>query len=280
MRRRQVGQDFGEITALAALLRKVEAHYGAPQDVEWCRDEAGFWIVQSRPVTAFHSSDALDLEWTRANFAEVFPDLLSPQALAAFEELLIEAQRLNVGGLAAPESELGPLVKSFAGRMYLNLSQVRRICRIGGMPPAAMLRSLGHAEEIAAEDEVAVRPPVGDFLRALPDFARIGGRHLRAGRIVRAQLARMAAYLARLKAVDPSRLSDAELWAEIEEWLDEQPAELQTVLLLACVIFQESADPERLQGGRLSLRTPRLPAACRRRAVGQLAAGVRPGRPG
>ena len=77
-----------EIAALAALLQKVEAHYGAPQDVEWCRDGAGFWIVQSRPVTAVRSSDALDLEWTRANFAEVFPDLLSPQALAAFEELL------------------------------------------------------------------------------------------------------------------------------------------------------------------------------------------------
>jgi phosphohistidine swiveling domain-containing protein len=228
-----------DVAALAALLRKIEAHYGAPQDVEWCRDEAGFWIVQSRPVTAVRSSDALDLEWTRANFAEVFPDLLSPQALAAFEELLLEAQRLNVGGLAAPESELGPLVKSFAGRMYFNLSQMRRICRIGGIPPAAMLRSLGHSEAIAAEDEVAPRPPIGDFVRALPDFARIAGRHLRVARIVREQLARMAAYLARLKAVDPSRLSDAELWAELDEWQDEGPAEMQTVLLLAGVIFQE-----------------------------------------
>ena len=40
---------------------------------------------------------ALDIEWTRANFAEVLPDLTSPQALAAFEELLNAAERLNLG---------------------------------------------------------------------------------------------------------------------------------------------------------------------------------------
>ena len=44
-----------QIADLAALLLRIEQHYGAPQDVEWCHDGRQFWIVQSRPVTAIHS---------------------------------------------------------------------------------------------------------------------------------------------------------------------------------------------------------------------------------
>lgn len=36
---------------LAALGRRIEAHFGAPQDIEWCLDRDGFHIVQSRPIT-------------------------------------------------------------------------------------------------------------------------------------------------------------------------------------------------------------------------------------
>ncbi len=226
--------------ALAALLQKIEAHYGAPQDVEWCRDEAGFWIVQSRPVTAIRPADTPDIEWTRANLAEVMPDLTSPQVLAYFEELLNAAERVTLGRLAAPEAELGPLLKTFGGRLYFNLSQIRRVCRAGGIAPAGMLRSLGHAEAISAEDEIATRPPAGDVLRRLPDFARIAWRHLRAAPIVRATLARTAASLAQVKAVDPSRLTDAELWSSLEERRGEGPLEIQTVLLLAAVVIHET----------------------------------------
>ena len=43
---------------------RIEQHYGAPQDVEWCHDGARFWIAQSRPVTA-RSAAAEATEWTR-----------------------------------------------------------------------------------------------------------------------------------------------------------------------------------------------------------------------
>ena len=241
--RRVSGNDAAmredEIDALASLLEKIEAHYGAPQDVEWCRDEGGLWIVQSRPVTAVRPVDAPDIEWTRANLAEVMPDLTSPQALAVFEELLSAAQSLNLGRLAASEAELGPLIKTFAGRPYFNISQLRHVSRAGGMAPAAMLRSMGHAEAISAEDEIAPRLSAGDIVRRLPDFARIAWRHMRAAPIVQATLARSAAALAEAKAVDPSRLTDAELWSAVNRWRQNAPSELQTVLLLAGVTFQE-----------------------------------------
>jgi hypothetical protein len=87
-----------QVRELTALVLEVERHYGAPQDVEWCYDGARFWIVQSRPVTT--AVAAVDeIEWTRANLAEVLPDLTSPQALDAFEKLL-ETARAAVSRVA------------------------------------------------------------------------------------------------------------------------------------------------------------------------------------
>ena len=36
---------------LAELGRRIEAHFGRPQDIEWCLVDDGFQIVQSRPIT-------------------------------------------------------------------------------------------------------------------------------------------------------------------------------------------------------------------------------------
>src|SRR5437867_1913727 len=40
-----------QLRELGDLLRRIEQHYGAPQDIEWCHDGRQFWIVQARPVT-------------------------------------------------------------------------------------------------------------------------------------------------------------------------------------------------------------------------------------
>ena len=36
---------------LAQLGRRIEAHFGCPQDIEWCLVDDDFQIVQSRPIT-------------------------------------------------------------------------------------------------------------------------------------------------------------------------------------------------------------------------------------
>ncbi|GAA1934190.1 rifamycin-inactivating phosphotransferase [Kitasatospora viridis] len=40
-----------EAVRLVELGRRIEAHFGRPQDIEWCLAEDGFRIVQSRPIT-------------------------------------------------------------------------------------------------------------------------------------------------------------------------------------------------------------------------------------
>src|SRR5262245_60394975 len=39
-----------QVLRLAELGRRIEAHFGRPQDVEWCLVDDGFEIVQSRPI--------------------------------------------------------------------------------------------------------------------------------------------------------------------------------------------------------------------------------------
>src|SRR5438874_7000719 len=40
-----------QVVRLAQLGRRIEAHFGHPQDIEWCLVDDGFQIVQSRPIT-------------------------------------------------------------------------------------------------------------------------------------------------------------------------------------------------------------------------------------
>ena len=74
-----------ELTGLGA---RIEAHYGAPQDIEWARKDRRFFIVQSRPITALPEAEGpVPTDWTvprrktmyvRASIVEQLPDPLSP----------------------------------------------------------------------------------------------------------------------------------------------------------------------------------------------------------
>jgi len=239
--------DTSDLAALGRLLIRIEQLYGAPQDVEWCHDGQQYWIVQSRPVTTTRRElitknselRGPDPEWTRANLAEVLPDQLSPQALSVYVDLLNLGERRFFGRLMAPDSELGPIVTSFHGRMYFNLSQLRHVIRLAGAPPADMLRSLGHSEQIRPEDEIATRPPLRDVLRALPDFLRLAVNDLRAAHVFRDHEARTEQALARLAAVDPRTLSDHDISATFQWWLAIAPDSLKAVFVMSSVHFRE-----------------------------------------
>ncbi|HEX6527125.1 MAG TPA: PEP/pyruvate-binding domain-containing protein, partial [Streptosporangiaceae bacterium] len=50
-RQQQPALADSQILRLAELGRRIEAHFGRPQDIEWCLDGDEFQIVQSRPIT-------------------------------------------------------------------------------------------------------------------------------------------------------------------------------------------------------------------------------------
>lgn len=216
----------------------IEAHYGTPQDIEWCHDGTSFWIVQSRPVTTGGAA-ADEVEWTRANLAEVLPDLTSPQALANFEDLLNQSERIYLGRLMGNVERLGPIVRSFHGRLHFNLSHLRHTCALSGVAPAEMLRSMGHGDAIRPEDEQAPRPSVRQLAYAR-DFARIVWGHVRAARAIERHDARMPDYMRRFNDRDPHELADAEIWRVLRQWTADGPELMQPVLMLGNVAFHEA----------------------------------------
>jgi len=245
-----------QIATLAGLLTRIEALYGAPQDVEWCWDGREFWILQSRPVTAatridpsalpqssINQQSALSpqpsIEWTRANLAEVLPDQLSPQALDLYERILEEGERAFFGAMMAPASELGPIIKAFHGRLYFNLAQLRHVTDTVGAAFADTLRSLGHAERIGPGDEIARRPPLGQALRALPDFARLVWHDINIRTIFERNEQRADAAVARFRGVDPRTLSDAGIWAMLGWWQTLIPDTLTAVFIMSAVQRRE-----------------------------------------
>jgi rifampicin phosphotransferase len=236
-------------SSLVKLLVGIERLYGSPQDVEWCFDGDHYWIVQSRPVTTkvpvpvtpahVVVSDHREIEWTRANLAEVLPDQLSPQALETYVTFLNAAERAFFGGLLAPESQLGPIIKAFYGRLYFNLSQLRHVTESAGAAFANTLRSLGHPEQIHPDDEIAPKVSLVRFLRIIPDIVRLARYDLGMAGVFRRHQERVEAAVERLSRVDPHAISDQEIWAAIQWWVDSAPEAIPPVLVMSGVQGRE-----------------------------------------
>ncbi len=71
-----------QVLALARLGRRIEAHVGRPQDVEWCLAGGGFHIVQSRPITTLFPVPATEQGGNRVYLSvghqQVMTDAMTP----------------------------------------------------------------------------------------------------------------------------------------------------------------------------------------------------------
>jgi pyruvate,water dikinase len=61
-----------QLRQIGELLKRVEAHYGWPQDIEWGWKDGKLYQFQSRPVTTIQP------RWTRDESAERFPNPITP----------------------------------------------------------------------------------------------------------------------------------------------------------------------------------------------------------
>jgi len=117
--------------------RRLEASFGAPQDIEWTLDQAGsLYLLQARPITTLPSGR--ETIFDNANIVESFPGLSLPLtfsfARAAYEIVLVEASRRY----GVPEELLARcrpslhanLVALIHGRMYYNLHNWYRLIEI------------------------------------------------------------------------------------------------------------------------------------------------------
>lgn len=52
--------DAAQVSELSEIARRIEKHFGTPQDVEWALADGHFFVLQARPITTLPPSDA---EW-------------------------------------------------------------------------------------------------------------------------------------------------------------------------------------------------------------------------
>src|SRR6185436_309738 len=110
-----------QVVRLAELGRRIEAHFGRPQDIEWCLVDDGFQIVQSRPITTLfpipESGDRENHVYISVGHQQMMTDPMKPLGISLFQ-LSAAGTMYEAGGrlfvdvtqrLASPASRAGLL---------------------------------------------------------------------------------------------------------------------------------------------------------------------------
>ncbi len=88
-RQEQPALTDAQVLELARLGRRIEAHFGAPQDVEWCLVDDGFQFVQSRPITTlFPVPDVDDRDnhvYVSVGHQQMMTDAMKPLGLSLWQ---------------------------------------------------------------------------------------------------------------------------------------------------------------------------------------------------
>src|SRR5438105_1220970 len=116
---------------------------------------------------------------------------------------------------------------------------MRHICRLTGIAPASILRSIGHEGEIAAEDEIAVKPAFRQFMPVLPDLLRLIRTQLTVGRRVSEQVERSRRETERLEAQEFANMPDVQIWRDDRLWQHRVDALLVVFALVAVAVFEK-----------------------------------------
>ncbi|MFF3563650.1 rifamycin-inactivating phosphotransferase [Streptomyces sp. NPDC002574] len=78
-----------QVVGLVELGRRIEAHFGSPQDIEWCLDDDGFRIVQSRPITTLfpvpETGDQENHVYVSVGHQQMMTDPMKPLGLSMWQ---------------------------------------------------------------------------------------------------------------------------------------------------------------------------------------------------
>ena len=139
-----------QLVELATLGRRIEAHFGWPQDIEWCLVDDGFWFVQSRPITTLFpipvAGDEGNHVYVSVGHQQMMTDAMKPLGLSLWQ--LTTPRPMAIAG----------------GRLFVDVTVAL------GSPTsrAAVLEALGRSDPLIGDalQHVIDR---GDFIPTLPD---------------------------------------------------------------------------------------------------------------
>ncbi|WP_405944433.1 rifamycin-inactivating phosphotransferase [Streptomyces sp. NBC_00932] len=160
-RQEQPALTDAQAVRLVQLGRRIEAHFGRPQDIEWCLADGDFRIVQSRPITTlFPIPETGDVLGTGAQENHVYLSVGHQQMMTdPMKPLGISMWQLTA---MAPMHEAG-------GRLFVDAT--RRLASPASR--AALLDVVGRGDPLIRD---ALETVLGrdDFVPSLPDAALAG----------------------------------------------------------------------------------------------------------
>ena len=120
-RRHQPALSDAQVLELARLGRRIEAHFGCPQDIEWCFAGGEFFVVQSRPITTLFpvppAGDDANRVYVSVGHQQMMTDPMKPLGLSMWQ--LTTPRAMSIAGgrlfvdvtpiLATPASRAGLL---------------------------------------------------------------------------------------------------------------------------------------------------------------------------
>lgn len=134
----------GQARDLLALGMRIEAHYGVPQDVEWCIEGDELFVVQSRPITTLYPRPSpAPSEASTARGLHVYVSWNHVQSMTdAMPELARSLIQLaNPLGKAGEARVHTPYMASAAGRLYHDPTELLRIGGLGRRAAAMLMNS-------------------------------------------------------------------------------------------------------------------------------------------
>ncbi len=113
-----------QVKRLLAAALEIEAHFGAPQDIEWSLADERFFFLQTRPITTLSLETqvpAVKGEWSRSPLDERILTPLTPWEQAILERTIpLVHAALESFGLSIPSDRR--VIRIFYGRPYMNRS--------------------------------------------------------------------------------------------------------------------------------------------------------------
>lgn len=140
-----------QIVQLERMGRLIEAHFGCPQDIEWCQAADTFYIVQSRPITTLYPipnvPDGKNHVYMSFSHQQMMTDAMKPLGISFFQLGLEKTPLIPIGGrlfmdlahdLASPVgrrigimavAQMDPLMKNPIKRLMQQKSFVQSLSR-------------------------------------------------------------------------------------------------------------------------------------------------------
>jgi phosphoenolpyruvate synthase/pyruvate phosphate dikinase len=149
-RQQQPALTAAQVVRLVQLGRRLEAHFGRPQDIEWCLVGDDFHIVQSRPITMLFpipaAGDRENHVYVSVGHQQMMTDAMKPLGLSLWQ-------------LTTPR----PMAEA-GGRLFVDVTQALA----SPASRASLLDLMGKSDPLL-RDALQTILDRGDFVRSLPD---------------------------------------------------------------------------------------------------------------